>query len=354
MESIRRKKPAAPPLLGRRVAGNPFPGLAARLYRGAVRAALLAMVLSFCSCAYTFTRVEGAPIDSVSRDDILDAARDAFDRRDYDRAVHLANFVGENFPDSPEVEEALYIVGEGSFLDKEYWEAFQAFKEILMRFRTSQYIDHIAMRYYEIGEAYLNREPGFFGHLFTARSRGVKVMNDLVIRFRQIDVADDARMAVADYYFGEKKYQDAALYYERLIKEYPRSEWVEKAVYRYGVCNLSSSKGPSYDREILLKAHEAFTAYGMRYPHGHFIGDVKERENTVLDLLARKEMEIAKFYLNQNRDYGARIHLANIVLLFPETAPALEAETLLMSNHWDASIHSMNTLKPHGSTSFLR
>ena len=238
-------------------------------------------------------------------------------------------------------------------MDRELAELFEQYQELLKRFRASHYIKTIQERLYEIGDYFLNQSGGFLGGLFTSRGKGVKVMDYLVTEFSRSDLADDAQMAVADYYFETGEYLDAADYYSLLIKEYPRSEWVEKATYRLGVSYETNSRGYSYDRETLLKGLAAARSYVNRYPDGSYIEEARSLLATLLDGLAKKELEIALFYWNQENAFGTRIHLANLLILFPDTEAAETGRAIMEEEEWDTSVNSVDRVVPKASMDFL-
>ena len=116
-----------------------------------------------CSCSYSFTYVNGKHISDCSDKEILDATHKDFLRQEYEEAAHLGAYISEHRPNAPELEEALYLAGESSFRVEEYWDSYQHFKKLLTRFPASQYVSEVPIRYFDIGEAYLDQEPGFFG-----------------------------------------------------------------------------------------------------------------------------------------------------------------------------------------------
>jgi len=300
--------------------------------------------------------VNGRSISGCNTEDVLEAAEEAFDREDYDRAEHLAAYIRENDPGSPDVARALYLAGESSFKLDDYWQSFQYFKELRVRFRGSKDLGKVKDRFYDIGMAYLDSEPWFlFGHLFTGQSRGVSVLIYLITHYSHYqregdEMADDALMAVVDYHFEEEEYFDAIDFSKQLIAEYPDSEWKHKAVYRLGMSHVSLSKGPSYDRESLLQALYDFDYYLMLYPFGRYAKEVSEALTGTREDLAEKELEIARFYLDLDNGFGARIHLANAVLRFSDTPAGVHAREIMLEKGWDYTIHSSDRLVPRRPT----
>jgi outer membrane assembly lipoprotein YfiO len=315
--------------------------------------ALTLLVLPAGGCAYSFTYVDGTHIDDVDPDDLLDAVLEAHRTGDYDEAAHLAEYIVEYYPEGFRGEEALYLAGDSYFQTGDMWDSYTSFKNLLARFPHSQYIEQIAERDYAIGEFYLYRPPGTFGHLFTSRSRGVTVMSHLVTYFSRHSLADDAQMAIAEFHFKNEDFEDAAEAYGRLVKNYPTSEWVEKATFMLGVSYKNSSKGIAYDREPLLRAYTALDKYLKRYPKGSYAEDAASISVGLKEMVAQKELDIALFYFNQDALFGARIHLANILIVLPETEVAKKAEKIMAEQGWDLSIHAVDQMVPRESMTYL-
>jgi len=297
------------------------------------------------SCAYAFTRVKGKSISACSPTEILEVTEDSFDGGDYDRAAHLASYIVEEFPDSKEAEDALYFAAEASFRADDLKEAFNRFKELMVRFPATRWSGVVAQRDFAIGKAYFEEGTGLFGPLKN-RGYGVKVMNHLLAYFPTSDLADDAQLAVGLYYFSKEDFFTAAESFERLVDEYPTSEWAEKAVFLAGKSYFKINKGPSYDRESLLRCIQVLRSYRAKYPQGSFLAPCKEILSAACERMAAKELEIALFYMKQDQEIGARTHLANAVLLFPATAAGGKAARLLEERGWDTSVNSRDAIRP--------
>jgi len=223
-------------------------------------------------CTYSFTTVRDQPIEDCSPQVVLDEAKEAFQSGDYDWAAHVASYIVEEHPDALEAEDALYVAAESSFREEELREAFSLFKELASRFPATRYSRLIAERDYAMGCSFFEEGEGFFG-VFKNRAYGVKVMNHLMTYFPTSDLADDAQLAIGEYFFSVEDYVAAAESLERIIKEYPTSEWVEKATFMTGMSYYMLNKGPSYDRESLLRCIEFMRFYRDRYPAGNFFDE---------------------------------------------------------------------------------
>jgi len=77
-------------------------------------------------------------------------------------------------------------------------------------------------------------------------------------RHPKSDLADDAQYYIGESLAGDSKYRDAAVAYERVIRDYPSSNILPEAWYKVGI---------SYDRLGQIdKAREAFEFVVKNYP----------------------------------------------------------------------------------------
>lgn len=79
-----------------------------------------------------------------------------------------------------------------------------------------------------------------------------------------------AEIKLADLLRREKRYQEAIQQYERIVKEYPDSEYADEAQYLIGLCYYSIEPRT---KENLLKAIEAFQKLIDNYPNSNNLPD---------------------------------------------------------------------------------
>ncbi len=309
-------------------------------------AACLLCLFGLNGCSYSLTTINERHISDCSSDEILEEAQAAFDRGDNDQSAHLSYYITKERPDSVETEDALYLAAESYYQLGDLKASFLLFEELSSKYPATQYSQKILERDFDIGKRYFADDSLLFGAW--ARSRGVKAMNHLLAYFPRDDLADDALYAIGEHYFKEGEYIDAAYSFERLIREYPLSEWAEKSLIQTGRSTFRMNKGPSYDRESLLKSIVNFRLYSEKYPGGGFEEECRRFLSQACNQMAEKEMEIALFYLDQGETDGARCHFSNVVLLFPDTSAGRRASLELDKEGWDTSLNSVDTILPVG------
>jgi len=316
-----------------------------KILRTSIRSLLFGALIGTCvSCSYSFTYVQDQPIKTCAAREILEAVEDAFHDEDYGTAKHLAEYIVKKHAKSVEAEDALYIAAESAYRLEDYRDAFEHFQDLIVKFPATRYSRLVVERDFAIGQAYLREGTGLFA-VFKSRSYGIKVMDHLLTYFPTSDRADDAQMAIAEYQFSTENYLAAGDAFQRVRSDYPRSEWSEKATYRAGLSYFNINKGQSYDRDSLIWALQMLRLYRQQYPQGSFTNACDEALAATIDRLSGKEMEIALFYLKQDQEVGARVHLANLVLLFPETERGQRAAEMLAERGWDTSLNSQDTFR---------
>jgi outer membrane protein assembly factor BamD len=115
----------------------------------------------------------------------------------------------------------------------------------------------------------------------------------------------------AQYTAGE--YDSAATSAERYVKEYPKSQEAAYALYLQASSNYAQILDISRDQDRAAKAAELFQRVVREYPKSEYVDDSKFKIQVTLDQLAGKEMSIGRFYLARH-NYTAAINRFRAVL----------------------------------------
>lgn len=287
-----------------------------------------AALLSVCALGCSSIQ----PLDGM---DALQSANTFLRWERDEEALALAEQVLEQDADEPDAQgrtrtleergEAQFVAAEAALRLGRHLKAFRYYRDVLLEAPWSVHAAVIEERLYEIGLVFL--EDARYGGWFDSRGRGVEVLETLQVHFRRGELADDALRHVGDYFAGEdvREWREAALVYERLYREYPDSEWAERALWLAGHCRLRLVPGPRYNRDEMLRAHELLELSLKVHPKGMASADAAEDRARVRELLARGEVLTADFYAGRGRAEGERLRLVNALLLYPDTPAGVEA-----------------------------
>ncbi len=110
------------------------------------------------------------------------------------------------------------------------------------------------------------------------------------------DVADDAQYYIGECNFKLKDYVSAASEFDRLVTSYPKSEWVEMAMYRLVLCYYDLSPGYALDQRFTLDALNAIQNFLDLFPHSERRSEVEKYHTEIKIKLAKKHFESANIY----------------------------------------------------------
>lgn len=116
-----------------------------------------------------------------------------------------------------------------------------------------------------------------------------------------------AKITLADAYFNDGNFEDAALNYEEFLELYPASQKAKDAFFRLGVCYLNLVKGPQWDVTFAERAYKDFSEFIKRYPNDPRVDKAKEYMKIARKILAEHEVYIAGTY-DMLRKFTASIH----------------------------------------------
>ena len=148
------------------------------------------------------------------------------------------------------------------------------------------------------------------------------------------DLVDDAQFMLAEARFMSEDYILAAFEYERVYADYPTSNYAPEAQYKKAVCYSMESPIPSLDQENTLLAIDEFLRFLDNYPASTLYEDAQKRIAELTEKLAKKEFDIAEFYLKSKAYDSAKIYYESVIIEYARTTWALRARIGLAKVNW--------------------
>jgi len=143
--------------------------------------------------------------------------------------------------------------------------------------------------------------------------------------------ANESHLRIADVYFLQELYAEAAAAYEIFIELHPKHEKVRYALYRVGESHEADAPSKvARDLSALEKAMIAYREFIKKFPNDPKTQDAEEKVKLIQTKLAQKEFYIANYYFGQDEYISARSRLKKIIKLYPETDLALKAREKLI------------------------
>lgn len=259
-------------------------------------------------------------------EELLAGARQAFEARSYADAAHGCRLLLVLYPSSEHRAAALELQLEAQYLQRDFDGALETIDRILAGQPDADTLQRVIYRKYEIGTSYLTgTRRRFLGIPYSGGSYGAELLDSIVQRYPYLHFSDDALVQVAAYYFRRGRYEEAEFIYERLLREYPKSEWAGLAEYQIGNAALRRLKGVEYDLAPLAKAREHFRRYLRDHPGGDRVEEAQRALAEIDRLTAERLYRIGVFYLRERQQRAGVFYLQKVHRDHPHTEAAAQA-----------------------------
>lgn len=149
-------------------------------------------------------------------------------------------------------------------------------------------------------------------------------------KFPYSKYAVDAQLRIADVYYLQESFAEAAASYEAFRELHPRHEKTPYAMFRAGKSYYMDLPGTiARDLSTAQKALDAYNDFLRKYPSTPEATEARKDVAEIRKLLAEKELYIGDFYFKRGFYDSAKPRYKKIIELYPETDVAKTAEEKL-------------------------
>ena len=128
-----------------------------------------------------------------------------------------------------------------------------------------------------------------------------KKFNEAELLFPQSSWAAKSAIMAAYAYYSQDYYGDAIFELQRYLTTYPNHEDTVYAHYLLGISFYEQIVDEKKDLKSILDSKEQFELIINEYPTTEFAIDAKFKIDLVNEILAAKEMYLARYYLNKSK-----------------------------------------------------
>ena len=161
-----------------------------------------------------------------------------------------------------------------------------------------------------------------------------KKFNEVEILFPQSEWAPRASLMSAYSYWTQQYYSNAIDELQRFIKLYSSNENLDYAYYLLAMCYYDSIVDEKKDLLQLVKSKKYFELIKNQYPNTDYALDARYKLELIQDLLAAKEIYIARHYIKKEKWIAAINRLKNILNNYDTTIYIEEALHRLVEVHY--------------------
>jgi len=175
-----------------------------------------------------------------------------------------------------------------------------------------------------------------------------KKFNEAELLYPQSKWAPKSALMAAYSYYSSDYYSDAIFELKRFIEVYPLDSQKVYAHYLLAICYYETIIDEKKDIGPLIKSQKEFKYIIKNYPKTDFAVDAEFKLNLIYDVLASKEMYLARYYMNKEKWIPAINRFKNLLKNYDESIYSAEALHRLVEIHY--KIGSINEAKKYAST----
>lgn len=152
---------------------------------------------------------------------------------------------------------------------------------------------------------------------------GLEKLRVIRNRFPYSKASIEAQLRMADVYFLQEAYPEAAAAYEAFVDLHPKHEKVHYAMFRIAKAYFNDIPSPiARDMSSAQRSLDAYSEFLHRFPAAPEAAEAKQDIAHVRSLLAEKEMYIGDFYFSRGQLKAAKPRYLKVIELYPDTKAA--------------------------------
>lgn len=283
-------------------------------------------------------KTKSAP-DPISEAEFA-TAKKLFDQGNYKGAEKLLYPLAkrEVKKGTPWGEKAQFWLAETQFRLQQYVTANDSYEILIKKYPGTEYVDRLVAREYQIAQMWLATEDPkakqmdwtshFDGRqpLLDASSYAVKALDHVRLHDPQGPLADDAALRTADHYHNVGDYETAAVYYDQLLAEHPKSDYRERAQLSSIDAKMKGYIGPEYDITGLEQARETIQKSMTEFPdHMETAKGLYHTLDLIRDQEAERAYTTGLYYVRARRPISAEYQFGLVMAKWPKSKWAGEA-----------------------------
>ncbi len=152
-----------------------------------------------------------------------------------------------------------------------------------------------------------------------------KKFNEVELLYPQSVWAPRSTLMAAYSYYSQLYFTDAIFELERFLNKYQNHPNTDYAYYLLAICHYNQIVDETKDLGEIIKAQKYFNLIIKEYPNTDFSEDAKFKLELIQEILASKELYLAKYYLDREKWIPAMNRYKKIVNKYDTTIFVEEA-----------------------------
>lgn len=265
---------------------------------------LAAIIAAGCSSsAPSIPWFSSAPKADLTAEGLFEEGTRAFNEKKYVRAIDNFSKLRTDNPFSPLVTQAELKMADAFYLNQQYPESINAFKEFQSMHPTNENMPLVTLR---LGQAHFDQftstdrdqktteiAKGYFETVVTKYPKSPQAAEAQVKLAKAVEYLAEHEFNVAEFYFKQEKYVAARDRFEEIIRKYKDTPTSVKSLFYLGESYRLEKNG--------VRAALAYEALIQHYPQSKFAAEAR----TQLAVVEKEKRDPLALLLMRDRRPGA-------------------------------------------------
>jgi len=253
-------------------------------------------------------------------------AKVLYDQNKYEDAKREFKKLLKAYPKSLEASESQYYLGLIEEARGNLYEAYQALQKVIDKYPFSERIQEIIAREYKIGEAFISGlKRKSLGLNLPVDNPAIEILAKVVENSTYGPLASAAQYKLGLVLAGLMRYYEAEEAFNKVISNYPNSEWVAAAKFQIASCRAAVSRGSDYDQGSTQEAKQQFEEFVKEHPETKLSGDAEKNINQLREKEAESNYNTGSFYEKQKAPESAKIYYNDTINNYHDSVWAAKA-----------------------------
>ncbi|MDP8212207.1 MAG: outer membrane protein assembly factor BamD [Candidatus Zapsychrus exili] len=247
--------------------------------------------------------------------------------KEYEDASRELKKLLKHYPRARQAPEAQYYLGMVFEGQSKPYLAFKEYQMVIDKYPFSDLSSEIIKKQYDLGIALLEGEfaHGAFFNVFADDHDVIDIFRAVIKNAPYGDLASTSQYKIGLYLQEKGLYQESRDEFEKVINDYPDSEWAKAAKYQIAKSDAERSAAAPYDQKITQAAVEGFEDFLKDNPDAELSKDAKEKIGQLREKEAENSFITANFYAKQSNYKAAKIYYRVVIDEYPDSKWAKEA-----------------------------
>lgn len=239
-----------------------------------------------------------------------------YQSKEYKEAIQELRKLIKHYPRAREAADAQYYIGACWEQMDNPQEAFKSYQEVIDKYPFSERSAEIVQKQYDIAVKLLEGrdQRGVLAKTFSNTDyTAIDIFRAVIKNAPYGNLAAPSRYKIGLYLLENGLYQEARDEFEKVMNDYPESEWAKAAKYQIAVSDSKRSTEAQYDQKITQSAVKEFKEFVEHYPDAELTQQAKDQIQGLRDKEAESNFHIAQFYEKNKKYDSAKIYYQMIV-----------------------------------------